>query len=139
MCLVFFVASFISLAPAASAHHSASDYDLHTLFDLEGTIVRIDWKNPHIYLAIKARGLNNEPREQLVEGGPIETAEITGLTKDTLAVGAHVVVSAHPNRFGAGLVIMGMDVTTDDGRIFPLNAGGRSTQPPVLKRTSARE
>jgi hypothetical protein len=49
-----------------------------------------------------------------------------------LAIGTHVIVRANPNRGGAGKVVRGLDVTTDDGKIHALTDRGRNSATPAV-------
>jgi hypothetical protein len=62
-----------------------------------------------------------------VEAVSISLAQATGLTREVLALGSSVVVNAFPNRRRNGTVL-GIDITTSDGNLYPLR-GGRSSRP----------
>jgi hypothetical protein len=38
-----------SLSAAAPAHHSPAAYDIGSAVTIEGTVVDLDWRNPHVY------------------------------------------------------------------------------------------
>jgi hypothetical protein len=115
---------------AALAHHSPSAYDMTgDLVTVEGTLTKVDWANPHIYLTLETAGPNGQRVLQQVEAVSISLAQATGLTRDVLTLGSSVVVNAFPNRRGNGTVL-GMDITTSDGTLYPLR-GGRSSRPPT--------
>ena len=115
---------------AALAHHSPSAYDLAgDLVTVEGTLTKVDWANPHIYLTLETAGPNGQRVLRQVEAVSISLAQATGLTREVLTLGSAVVVNAFPNRRGNGTVL-GMDITTSDGNLYPLR-GGRSSRPPA--------
>jgi hypothetical protein len=118
------------MASAALAHHSASVYDMTGApVTLEGTLTKVDWANPHIYLTLDTAGTNGQRVLQQVEAVSISLAQATGLTREVLTLGSSVVVNAFPNRRGNGTVL-GVDITTSDGSLYPLR-GGRSSRPPT--------
>jgi hypothetical protein len=118
------------LGSAALAHHSPSAYDMTgDLVTVEGTLTKVDWANPHIYLTLETAGPNGQHVLQQVEAVSISLAQATGLTREVLTLGSSVVVNAFPNRRGNGTVL-GMDITTSDGNLYPLR-GGRSSRPPT--------
>ena len=120
----------VFVGSAALAHHSASVYDMTgALVTIEGTLTKVDWANPHIYLTLETAGPNGQRVLQQVEAVSISLAQATGLTRDVLTLGSTVVVHALPNRRGNGTVL-GMDITTSDGNLYPLR-GGRSSRPPA--------
>jgi hypothetical protein len=98
---------------------------------VEGTLTKLDWANPHIYLTIETTGANGQRVPQQVESVSIAVAQATGFTRDALTLGSNVVVRGHPNRRGPGYTALGTDITTSDGNVYPLRGTGRSSRPPV--------
>jgi hypothetical protein len=130
--LTLVCASSLASASTVSAHHSASAFDRATQVDFEGTIVELEWKNPHIYFTIETTDADGRNLLQQVEVGPISGVQTFGLTKDVLTPGSKITVRANPNRRrGLGGTVRGLDVTTSDGAIYPLVITGRSSAPPV--------
>jgi hypothetical protein len=121
---------------AASAHHSASAFDLTTEVTVEGTIAALEWKNPHIYFTIETTGADGRPLLQQVEVGPISAVQTMGLAKNMLAPGSTISLRANPSRRGRAETLRGLDVTTSDGAIHPLVLAGRSSAPPVAKQAA---
>lgn len=114
----------------ALAHHSPSAYDTTgDLVTVEGTLTKVDWANPHIYFTLETAGPNGQRVLQEVEAVSVSLAQATGLSREVLTLGSTVVVNAFPNRRGNGTVL-GMDITTSDGNLYPLR-GGRSSRPPT--------
>ena len=119
------------LAGAALAHHSPSAYDMGgDQVTVEGTLTKVDWANPHIYLTLETEGSDGQRVLQQVEAVSISLAQATGLTRDVLTLGSTVVVRAFPNRRGGGYTVLGTELTTSDGNLYPLR-GGRSSRPPT--------
>jgi hypothetical protein len=119
---------------AALAHHSPSAYDMTgDLVTAEGTLTKVEWANPHIYLTLEVAGPNGQRVLQQVEAVSISLAQATGLTREVLTLGSPVVINAFPNRRGTG-TLLGMDITTSDGNLYPLR-GARSTRPATVPAT----
>ena len=75
------------LAGAAFAHHSTAIYDLIHGTIITGEVVRFDWANPHVQIALDVTGENNEIEHWSVE---LESPHILGRygwTKQTLKAG----------------------------------------------------
>src|ERR1044071_9435202 len=113
---------------AAIAHHSPAAFDMATEVVVDGTVVRLDWKNPHVYLTVRTVGPDGRALEREVEGGPLSFLQPTGLTQNLVAAGAHVVVRGNPSR-RAGGPVRGLDVILDSGAAHRLNPEGRSASP----------
>ncbi len=125
-------AASVAVTPTATlAHHSRASYDESAEVMVEGTITKLDWQNPHLYLTVETKGAEGKPMLQAVEGMSVSQALAWGTPKDALAPGTHVVVRARPARAGAGARVLGLDVTTDGGKRFLLNVDGRSGALPV--------
>jgi len=41
-----------ALVPAASAHHSQSEYDLRSKVDVEGAVTKVEWRSPHVWVYV---------------------------------------------------------------------------------------
>ena len=75
------------LAAPASAHHSQAMFDTTREVLLEGTVVRFDWVNPHMYLIIETKGPDGKPMRVEGEGVATTQARADGLTRDALKPG----------------------------------------------------
>ena len=115
------------LMPVASAHHSPAAYDIGSVVSIEGTVVELDWRNPHVYFTLEVVGPDGEPFRQVVEADGISSLNSSGFRKEALTLGSHIVVTAHPSRRGPGQRVLGMDVTTSNGAVLPLDHDGRSS------------
>src|SRR5262245_23718682 len=86
------------LAPRLTgAHHSPAAYDQQAVVSIEGTLVRYDWANPHVYLTIRETTAQGE-RVWQVEAFPPSTLKAMGWSRDALAVGDRVSMTANPGR-----------------------------------------
>ena len=93
------VLAVLALIPAQShAHHSTSPYDRNAHVAIEGTLVRYEWMNPHVYLWVREKTGGGEAVTWQIEGLPPAILRRLGWTKDTLHVGDRVVVHANPSR-----------------------------------------
>jgi hypothetical protein len=72
----------VAVASAASAHHSASAFDLTTEVTVKGTVTNLEWKNPHIYFTIETTGTDGQTLLRQVEVQPISSVQTMGLTKE---------------------------------------------------------
>jgi hypothetical protein len=56
---------------AAGAHHNMSAvFDFNQRFTRTGTLTNLDWRNPHIYLTVDAKGEAGEAETWAFEGPP---------------------------------------------------------------------
>jgi hypothetical protein len=130
---MFIASAACALASApAFAHHSRAPYDLTRETVIEGTVAKLDWRNPHILMTVETRGSGGETVLQEIEVWAVSQARALGLPRDVIAPGAHVAVRAHPGRRGLGARALGLDVRTDDGSVYPLNTDAGLAIPPLI-------
>jgi hypothetical protein len=55
------VAAIALFEAPASAHHSQAMFDTTREVLFDGTVVRFDWVNPHMYLIIETKGPDGKP------------------------------------------------------------------------------
>ena len=125
------VAATALLASPASAHHSQAMFDTTREVLFDGTVVRFDWVNPHMYLIIETKGPDGKPMRVEGEGLATTQARADGLNRDALKPGMRVIMRANPNRGGPGKQVRVLDVTTQNGEIHPFYAA--STRDRTLK------
>ena len=109
---------FLALAAAAFAHHSfASEYDGTKPVTLKGTVTKIDWKNPHVYIFMDVADASGKAVNWAFEGYPPNTLRRVGFARDLLKVGDAVSVSGWLARDGSHQ-FAGREITWADGKKF---------------------
>ena len=73
------------------AHHSfAAEYDNNQPVTLKGTIAKIEWLNPHIWMYIDAKDAKGNVTRWQCEGGAPNSLTRQGWTKNALKAGDEV-------------------------------------------------
>ena len=90
-CTVLFV-------PNSSAHHAPVEFDLESVIALEGTVVRYDWQNPHVYIYVETEKSDGESIEWAIETQWTAMLIRSGWTSESFSVGDHVTIRASPDR-----------------------------------------
>jgi hypothetical protein len=124
-----------TLAAPASAHHSPAAYVMTEEVTVEGTIAELDWRNPHIYIAVETVGADGAAVVERFELASIASLQPYGLTREALAVGRAVTVRAHPARRAGGRMLA-LDLTMEDGAGFRVHPRGRGV---ILAATAPAE
>lgn len=89
------------LAPViASAHHSFATYEMNETKSLDGTVRKLEWMNPHMWLWIDITNANGVSEPWGFEGGPISLYARAGWKPDSLQRGEKVRVEFHPLKTG---------------------------------------
>jgi uncharacterized protein DUF6152 len=69
------IAALIVLAGSATAtkmvaaHHAMVMYDRTTTVTLNGTVVELQWTNPHVFLLVNGRSMVNNPEIRSLRSG----------------------------------------------------------------------
>ena len=114
-----------ALSQTAAAHHSRAAYDMTQEIVVEGTVVDLAWKNPHIFMTVATESPAGEPYRLEIEVTSVSEAPVLGLTREAIAPGSRLAVRAHPGRGGPRARAVGLTVTTADGTVYPLNTDAR--------------
>ncbi len=84
----------VVLPVAVSGHHSVSEFDQSKIVEVEGEIVDVFWRNPHVVIKMAAIEDGSEVIWAL-EGSSVSSQRRRGLTEDMLSVGDKVRVAGH--------------------------------------------
>lgn len=127
------VASAIALtiSPLAGAHHSvAGQFDIHHTVTLSGTVAKVHWVNPHIYIELAVKSPQDQAATWRLEGVPVGMARKAGLTFAMLkGHGETVTVVAHPARDGTPHLGYIIKISYPDGKIFQFAADAAEKAP----------
>jgi hypothetical protein len=121
---LLFAAALLSAAVPLFAHHSFSaEYDIDKPVTLKGTLTRIDWINPHGWIAIDVKGPDGKVENWSVEFGSPSALLHRGLRKTDFSLGIEVTVKGYQAKSGKP-VVNGVSVTLPDGRNLYTGSSG---------------
>ena len=112
--LVTLVASLVTSA-VATAHHSFAMFDRTVEKVITGTVARWQFNSPHSWLYVNVKNADGTTTDWAIEGGTPNTLFRRGITKETVPVGADIVVEGYQAKDG-GRRANGRDITLPDGR-----------------------
>jgi len=91
----------VAAAVPMLAHHSfAAEFDDAKKVMLKGSVVKVEWQNPHIWLYLDVKDENGKDVRWQCEGGPPNTLTRNGWTKDALQPGDTVTIDGRRAKDG---------------------------------------
>ena len=86
----------------AAAHHSfAAEFDSNSPLHVTGTVVKVDWTNPHTYIFLEVENEEGDYEEWAFEMGSPNGLMRRGWTRNTLEIGTEVIVTGTRARDGS--------------------------------------
>jgi hypothetical protein len=117
-------AALLLAAASASAHHSfAAEFDANRPIQLRGTVVRVEWINPHTWIHIDVKEADGKVARWMIEGGTPNTLLRRGLTRNSLPQGTEIMVDGYKAKNGTNRA-NGRDLTFTDGRKLFMGSSG---------------
>jgi len=92
------IAATMVATATAWAHHSPAAFDTGSQITIQGTISRLDWINPHVYIYVDTTTPAGGTAQWMIETDPIPILTRSGWNRDLVAVGTKVTVRANPDR-----------------------------------------
>ena len=87
------IAALFSVSFSTFAHHSMSEFDRNVVEEVEGTMSRVSWKNPHVLFEVTSA----DGTVYVLEGSAVSSQRRRGLTGDEVSVGDAVRVAGWPS------------------------------------------
>ena len=113
----------------ALAHHSFSaEFDASKPITLEGTVVKLEWVNPHSWLEIDVTKADGTVERWKIEGGSPSVLLRLGWNRNSLPPGTRIKVVAFQAKDGS-LRGSSRDIEFPDGRKMDLGGSGSKEGP----------
>ena len=90
-----FMVGFFCISPVVLGHHSVAELDTRSVYEIEGEVTKLFWRNPHINLEITATADSGQEQVWRVEGPSIGHLERQGMTRESIGVGARIKVAGN--------------------------------------------
>ena len=82
----------LSAVPMLAHHSFAAEFDNTKKVTLTGTVTKIDWMNPHIWIYLDVKDEGGKVAKWQCEGGPPNTLTRNGWSKNALKEGDTVTI-----------------------------------------------
>jgi hypothetical protein len=123
---------FAGLLMAATpmwAHHAfAAEFDAQKPVKLRGTVVKVEFINPHSWIHMDVKDADGKVTRWMVEGGSPNALFRRGVTKDALPQGTEISVDGYQAKDGSNRA-NGRDITFADGKKLFVGGSNPDEQP----------
>ena len=106
--------AFFSWPAVVSAHHSVAGY-VEEITEAEGELVALEWRNPHIRIAVKVMNTDGVEEIRIMHGNSVTTVQREGITRDVFKIGERVRVAARQSSRDE-LDFLATNILFSDGR-----------------------
>ena len=115
---------FAGTAVSLRAHHAfAAEFDANKPVHFKGTVTKMEWVNPHVWLHLDVKKPDGTVEKWAFEAGTPNVLFRRGFTKQSLLPGTEVVVDGYQAKDGLRRA-NGRDLTFPDGRKLFLGSSG---------------
>jgi hypothetical protein len=122
--LALAVAGIVWCTPRPQAHHAfAAEFDAKQPIKLRGTVVKMEWINPHTWLHLDVKRPDGKTERWMIEGGPPNALYRRGFSQKSLPVGAEILVEGFRAKDGS-MKGNGRELTFADGRRLFVGSSG---------------
>ncbi len=121
----------VAAAQPLSGHHSfAAEFDTSKPVTLKGTVTKLEWANPHIWVYLDVKDDQGSLQHWQCEGGPPNTLTRNGWTTNSLKPSDQVTIDGVLAKDGSK-TCNARTVKLPDGRsVFAGSSGGDNPPPP---------
>ena len=117
------VALLLAGAPVLAHHSFSAEFDATKPVELKGTVVKVEWINPHTWIHIDVKQPDGSVQRWMIEGGTPNTLLRRGLTRESLPAGTEIVVDGYRAKNGSNRA-NGRDVQFPDGKKLFMGSSG---------------
>ena len=109
---------------AVHAHHAfAAEFDATKPVKLRGTVVKMEWINPHTWMHIEVKEPDGKVTQWAIEGGAPNAMFRRGWNMTSIKPGIEVIVDGYRAKSGENKA-NGRDVTLPDGKQLFMGSSG---------------
>ena len=117
------------------AHHSfAAEFDASKTVTIEGSVTKLEWANPHIWIYLDVKDDHGGVQAWQCEGGPPNTLTRNGWSPNSLKLGDKITIDGALAKDGSKTCNARLVKLADGRSVFAGSSGGDNPPPPQPKK-----
>ena len=122
--LLTLVVLIVVVAVPLLAHHGrGATYDMKKRVTLQGTVSRVEWRNPHVLIYMDVKDADGKVVTWGFENSGVSTLAQEGYSRNTLKVGQSITAIVNPAANGAPTAIVVKIILADGSEIMSRDNG----------------